>query len=266
MPDEEGGAREIIRYLLAAGLGENVAVARAMASFGAILLCGAATAICGPIGFVGLVVPHLCRSLVGVDNRWLLPFSALGGACLLLAASAPFLTLVALAIKLDSRGPVLYRGARVGRGGQSFEMLKFRSMVTASNGPSSTAQDDPRITRVGRFLRRTSLDELPQLWNVLKGDMSLVGPRPLLIKYLPLYTAEQMRRHEVRPGITGLAQIEGRNQLDWPERFRLDTWYVDNYSLAVDVKCLLRTISKVVRREGIHEQGHVTAREFTGDT
>ena len=160
--------------------------------------------------------------------------------------------------------PVFFRQTRPGLHGKPFEMVKFRTM-TDSRGPDGQLLPDAlRLTPFGRFLRAASLDELPELWNVLKGDMSLVGPRPLLVEYLPLYSADQSRRHEVRPGITGWAQVNGRNALSWDEKFKLDVWYVDHRSLWLDIKILWLTVRKVLVREGISAAGEATMSKFTG--
>lgn len=177
---------------------------------------------------------------------------------------APLMVVLAALIRLQMGSPVIFRQTRPGLGGRPFRMLKFRTMRDVFDTQGHSLPDDQRITRLGSFLRSTSLDELPELWNVLKGDMSLVGPRPLLTEYLPLYSAEQARRHEVRPGITGWAQVNGRNALSWDERFRLDVWYVDNCSLWLDIRILLMTIRKVLAREGISAEGEVTMSRFTG--
>jgi len=177
---------------------------------------------------------------------------------------APVMAATALAIRCTMGGPVLFRQVRPGRGGRLFELVKFRTMTQARDADGQPLPDTQRLTRVGRFLRAASLDELPQLWNVLRGDMSLVGPRPLLVEYLPLYSPEQARRHDVLPGITGWAQVNGRNALDWETRFRLDVWYVDHWSLALDLKILLLTLLRVVRREGIAHEGHATMYKFMG--
>jgi len=171
---------------------------------------------------------------------------------------SPVIAGVGTAVALRLGRPVLFRQQRPGLGGASFELIKFRTM---RNGPGSDAE---RLTSLGRFLRSTSLDELPELWNVLKGDMSLVGPRPLLPQYLELYGERQARRHEVRPGVTGLAQISGRNAVDWDERFELDVQYVEQASLGLDLRILGRTVSSVVRREGISADGEATMEPFTG--
>jgi lipopolysaccharide/colanic/teichoic acid biosynthesis glycosyltransferase len=176
----------------------------------------------------------------------------------------PVIMLTALQIKRKLGSPVLLRQVRPGLRGRPFELVKFRTMREASAPDGSPLPDAERVTPFGSWLRSTSLDELPELWNVLKGDMSLVGPRPLLMEYLPLYSREQARRHEVRPGVTGWAQINGRNALSWEEKFRLDIWYVDNRSFWLDLKILLLTARKVLIREGISAAGEVTMPRFTG--
>jgi sugar transferase EpsL len=177
---------------------------------------------------------------------------------------APVLAACAVAVRLSMGSPVLFRQTRPGLHGVPFTMYKFRTMRDARDRNGDPLPDAERLTRVGNFLRSTSLDELPELWNVLRGDMSLVGPRPLLMQYLPLYSAEQARRHDVRPGITGWAQVNGRNAITWDEKFRLDVWYVDNRSLRLDLQILLRTLRKVAHREGISQAGHVTMEPFRG--
>lgn len=180
-----------------------------------------------------------------------------------LVALSPVLGATALAVRLSMGSPILFRQQRPGLGGQPFGMLKFRTMLPVD--PARGLIDDAsRLTRVGAFLRSTSLDELPELINVLRGDMSLVGPRPLLMDYLDRYTPRQARRHEVRPGITGLAQVSGRNGLSWEERFELDVRYVDSWSLLADAKILLDTVLVVLKREGINAEGQATMSEFTG--
>lgn len=160
--------------------------------------------------------------------------------------------------------PVFFRQTRPGHGGQPFEMIKFRTMTDARGADGQLLPDGERLTPFGRFLRSSSLDELPELWNVFRGDMSLVGPRPLLMEYLPLYSTKQARRHEVRPGITGWAQVNGRNALGWEEKFELDVWYVDNQSLWLDLRILWLTVKKVVVREGISAAGEATMPRFNG--
>ena len=187
---------------------------------------------------------------------------AASGAGLLVLS--PVLLATALAVRVGLGSPILFRQVRPGRDGQPFEMLKFRTMLDARDADGNPLSDAERLTRFGRWLRSTSLDELPELWNVLRGDMSLVGPRPLLMQYLPLYTPEQARRHQARPGITGWAQVNGRNALSWDDKFALDVWYVDNQTFWLDVKILFLTVARVFRREGISQQGEATAAAFTG--
>lgn len=160
--------------------------------------------------------------------------------------------------------PVLFRQTRPGLNGKPFEMIKFRTMTDARDPSGQLLPDAKRLTPFGRFLRSSSLDELPELWNVLKGDMSLVGPRPLLMEYLPLYSPEQARRHLVRPGVTGWAQINGRNALSWDERFKLDVWYVENQTLLLDIKILALTVRKVIARDGVNAAGEATMSKFKG--
>jgi len=186
------------------------------------------------------------------------------GATFGLVLLAPVMLVVALLIRLTMGSPVLFRQVRPGLYGRPFTMYKFRTMLDIRNERGELLPDELRLTPVGRFLRKTSLDELPELFNVLKGDMSLVGPRPLLMDYLDRYTPEQARRHEVKPGITGWAQVNGRNALTWEEKFKLDVWYVDNWSLWLDIKILFMTLVKVFKREGISADGHVTMPEFKG--
>ncbi|MDO8455988.1 MAG: sugar transferase [Burkholderiaceae bacterium] len=181
----------------------------------------------------------------------------------LLVLGLPLLFLI-WKIRRKLGSPVLFRQARPGLHGQPFNMVKFRTMTDARGTDGRLLPDAVRLTAFGRFLRGTSLDELPELWNVLKGDMSLVGPRPLLMEYLPLYSPEQARRHEVRPGITGWAQVNGRNALSWDEKFKLDVWYVDHRSLWLDIKILWFTVRKVLVREGISADGEATMSKFTG--
>jgi lipopolysaccharide/colanic/teichoic acid biosynthesis glycosyltransferase len=177
---------------------------------------------------------------------------------------APLMLVLAVLVRLKLGSPVLFRQTRPGLHGKPFTMFKFRTMTDARDDDGNLLPDDQRLTRFGRFLRETSLDELPELWNVLKGDMSLVGPRPLLMEYLPLYTPEQARRNEVRPGITGWAQVNGRNAISWEDKFRLDVWYVDNHSLWLDLKILFLTVKKVLVREGISADGEATMSKFQG--
>lgn len=185
--------------------------------------------------------------------------SALG-----LVALAPVFVVVAFLIRRKLGSPVFFRQTRPGLSGKPFEMIKFRTMLDATDKHGNPLPDDQRMTPFGSFLRATSLDELPELWNVLKGDMSLVGPRPLLMEYLPLYSKEQFRRHEVRPGVTGWAQVNGRNAISWEDKFKLDVWYVDNQSFWLDLKILFLTVKKVLVRDGISGEGEVTMSKFTG--
>lgn len=176
----------------------------------------------------------------------------------------PMLFVLVLVIRWRLGSPVLFRQQRPGLHGKSFIIYKFRTMTNATDEAGRLLPDSERLTAFGKFLRSTSFDELPELWNVLKGDMSLVGPRPLLMQYLERYTPDQMRRHDMKPGITGWAQIHGRNAISWEEKFALDVWYVDHQSFWLDVKILARTIWKVIYREGISQQGEATMTEFRG--
>ena len=177
---------------------------------------------------------------------------------------APLLLVLAWLVRRRIGAPVLFRQLRPGLHSRPFELLKLRSMREALDERGRPLPDAERLTPFGRFLRASSLDELPELWNVLRGDMSLVGPRPLLMEYLPLYTPEQARRHAVRPGITGWAQVNGRNALSWEEKFRLDVWYVDHRSFRLDLRILLLTLKRVLAREGINAEGEATMARFTG--
>lgn len=190
---------------------------------------------------------------------------------------SPLMLVIAYKIKEEDGGPIIYKQVRVGKDGHHFEMYKFRSMVTNADrlleklkdqnevdGAMFKMKNDPRITQTGHFIRKHSLDELPQLINVLKGDMSLVGPRPLLVDYLQYYNDEQIKRHNVLPGLTGWAQINGRNSITWEEKFKLDLWYVNNYSLKLDIKILFMTIYKVLKRDGINQGMEVTMERFNG--
>jgi lipopolysaccharide/colanic/teichoic acid biosynthesis glycosyltransferase len=177
---------------------------------------------------------------------------------------APVLAAMAVAIRLSMGSPVLFRQVRPGWRSRPFVLVKFRTMRDALGPDGAPLPDGARLSRLGRLLRRMSLDELPQLWNVLKGDISLVGPRPLLMEYLPLYTPEQARRHEVRPGITGWAQVNGRNALDWEQKFQYDVWYVDHWSNGLDLKILALTVCKVVQGEDVSARGDATMPRFRG--
>ena len=185
-------------------------------------------------------------------------------AILALLAFAPLLLAIAAAVRLDMGRPVLFRQRRPGLNGVPFTLLKFRTMRDTRDSTDNLLPDADRLTRLGRFLRSSSLDELPELWNVLKGDMSLVGPRPLLMQYLDRYTSDQARRHEVRPGITGLAQAGGRNALGWQEKFALDVEYVDNCSWRLDVAIFALTVREVLTRRNVNQPGQATAQEFMG--
>jgi len=175
---------------------------------------------------------------------------------------SPVLVVLALLVRITLGSPVLFRQMRPGMQGKPFELYKFRTMNNKCDLEGNLLPDAERLTKFGRLLRSTSIDELPELFNVLKGDMSLVGPRPLLMQYLERYTPEQARRHEVKPGITGWAQVNGRNAITWEEKFKLDVWYVDNVSLLLDVKIILMTIWKIIKREGINQKGQATMEEF----
>lgn len=177
---------------------------------------------------------------------------------------APLLLVLATVVRVKLGSPILFRQERPGLGGNGFVIYKFRTMVDAFDADGNVLPDDERLPAFGRFLRSTSLDELPELLNVLKGDISLVGPRPLMMKYLDRYTPEQARRHEVKPGITGWAQINGRNAVSWEDKFRLDVWYVDNWNLWLDVKIIFKTLWMVVTRQGVTQTGHATVEEFMG--
>jgi sugar transferase EpsL len=181
-----------------------------------------------------------------------------------LVVLVPVLAAAALVVRIKLGSPVLFRQMRPGFQGKPFELYKFRTMTDARGHDGALLPDAARLTRFGQFLRAASLDELPELLNVLKGDMSLVGPRPLLMQYLDRYTLEQARRHEAKPGITGWAQVNGRNALTWEEKFKLDVWYVDNQSFWLDIKIIFMTIWKILKREGINQQGQATMEEFKG--
>ena len=181
-----------------------------------------------------------------------------------LVVLSPVLAITAYKVKKELGSPVLFRQNRPGLHGMPFEMIKFRTMKDATDKEGNALPDSERLTEFGKKLRASSLDELPELWNVLKGDMSLVGPRPLLMEYLPLYSAEQAKRHNVRPGVTGYAQVNGRNSLSWEDKFKLDTWYVEHQSLWLDMKILLKTVKKVIIKDGISADGEATMTKFTG--
>lgn len=182
----------------------------------------------------------------------------------MLAVFSPVSTIVAILIAMRMGFPVFFRQQRPGYRGEPFEVVKFRTMRKAFDAHGLPLSDSERLTPLGKTLRRTSLDEIPQLWNVLRGEMSLIGPRPLLMEYLEQYTPEQMRRHDVKPGITGLAQVSGRNTVPWDEKFKLDVWYVDHWSLWLDLKIIIKTILKVLRAEGVSAKGVATMTKFSG--
>ena len=185
-------------------------------------------------------------------------------ASIALILLSPLYAFVSYKVKKNLGSPVLFRQTRPGLYGKPFEMIKFRSMKDATDKEGNALPDSERLTEFGKKLRASSLDELPELWNVFKGDMSLVGPRPLLMEYLPLYSVEQAKRHNVRPGVTGYAQVNGRNSLSWEDKFKLDTWYVEHQSLWLDMKILLKTVKKVIIKDGISADGEATMTKFTG--
>ena len=182
----------------------------------------------------------------------------------LLVILMPFMAVIAVMIRLRLGSPVIFTQQRPGLYGKPFVIFKFRTLTDKRDVHGALLPDDQRMTRFGTLLRKLSLDELPELWNVLKGDMSLVGPRPLLMQYLDRYSPDQFRRHDIRPGITGWAQVNGRNHLSWEKKFELDIWYVDNHSTLLDLKILVKTVIQVFRRDGISQHGHATAAEFMG--
>ena len=181
-----------------------------------------------------------------------------------LVVLSPVYAVTAYKVKKNLGSPVIFRQTRPGKDGTPFEMIKFRTMIDAHDKEGNPLPNEQRFTQFGNFLRSSSIDELPELWNVIKGDMSLVGPRPLLLEYMPLYTDEQNRRHYLRPGITGYAQVNGRNAISWDQKFALDTWYVDNQSLWLDIKILFKTVKKVLIKDGVNAGENVTMTRFTG--
>jgi len=187
------------------------------------------------------------------------------GSLLGFAILSPLFLIIPVIIKLNSKGLIFFKQNRPGENEKIFSLYKFRTMKELKDEHRDLIPEGDRITKIGRFLRRLSLDEIPELWNVLKGDMSLVGPRPLLVEYLERYTPEQARRHEVKPGITGWAQVNGRNAITWEEKFKYDVWYVDNWSLWLDIKIIFITIFKVIKGEGISHPGQATMEKFQGD-
>ena len=182
-----------------------------------------------------------------------------------LILSLPFLITIAILIKTNLKGSVIFKQKRAGKNNKIFYIYKFKTMKNIKDKNGNLLPDEERLTKIGRFLRRISLDELPELLNALKGDMSIVGPRPLLVEYLDRYTPEQARRHEVKPGITGWAQVNGRNALTWEDKFNHDVWYVDNSSLWLDIKIIFMTVKNVLREEGINQPGHATMEKFKGN-
>ena len=186
------------------------------------------------------------------------------GSIFLLMALLPILLMAMLVVRLKMGAPVFFRQQRPGKDGRPFEMIKLRSMLGTVDSKGEPLPDDKRLTRLGKFLRSTSIDEFPALWNVIKGEMSLVGPRPLLMEYLPLYNDQQNQRHDVKPGITGWAQVNGRNAISWEDKFELDVWYVENRSLLLDLKILFLTVWKVFKRDGISAPGQATQSKFLG--
>lgn len=187
-----------------------------------------------------------------------------GVAAVAIFMLSPLFLVLPVVIRMTMGSPAIFAQQRPGKGGRIFTIYKYRTMTDARDHTGSLLPDEDRLTPFGQLLRKLSIDELPQLWNVLKGDLSLVGPRPLLVRYLPRYTPEQARRHEVTPGITGWAQVNGRNALSWEEKFELDVWYVDNWSLWLDLKILFMTIGKVLRRDNVNASTNVTMPEFLG--
>ncbi|MGR0306252.1 sugar transferase [Acinetobacter beijerinckii] len=185
-------------------------------------------------------------------------------ASIALVLLSPLYFYVAHKVKKHLGSPVLFRQVRPGLHGKPFEMIKFRTMKDALDEQGNPLPDSERLTSFGKMLRSTSLDEMPELWNVIKGDMSIVGPRPLLMEYLPLYNTDQAKRHNVRPGMTGHAQVNGRNAISWEQKFKLDTWYVENRSLSLDLKIMLQTVKKVIAKDDISEAGEATMSKFTG--
>ena len=209
-------------------------------------------------------IPSCSASLVFASTKRMKRLLDLVASLALLVLLSPVMIAVAIGVRLEVGSPVLFRQVRPGLHARPFTIVKFRTMRDVAPGEESVDRDEQRLTGFGRWLRTTSLDELPELWNVLRGEMSLVGPRPLLMRYLPLYSPQQMRRHEVRPGLTGWAQVNGRNALSWDEKFALDVWYVDHRTLLLDLRILAQTFVAVLRREGISHENSATMPEFTG--
>ena len=199
-----------------------------------------------------------------IYRRLIKPLIDALAACIGLLLLSPFFILITLALSASNAGKPFFFQARPGKNERIFKVIKFKTMNDKEDKQGNLLPDAQRLTSLGRFIRKTSLDEIPQLLNVLKGDMSLVGPRPLLVKYLPLYTETQNRRHKVKPGITGWAQVNGRNAISWEEKFKYDVWYVDHQSFGLDLKTLFKTLKKVIKSEGINTQGQATTKPFTG--
>lgn len=209
----------------------------------------------------------MCLKQIVIDLEWVMLFKRLFDiifSLLALILILPFILIITLIIYFKLGAPIFFTQNRVGKYGTIFKMIKFRSMLPSKNKAGNLLSDEERLTIFGKVLRSTSIDELPELANVLKGDMSLIGPRPLLIEYLPLYTDRQMKRHNVLPGITGWAQINGRNSIDWTHKFELDLWYVEHWSLLLDVQIFFKTIVKIFKRDGINQQGNATVERFNG--
>jgi undecaprenyl phosphate N,N'-diacetylbacillosamine 1-phosphate transferase len=208
----------------------------------------------------------LSNKVSGVYVSIVKPFFDRATAFVVLIVASPLLVLSIILLWFANKGNIWFLQERPGKDGKIFRVFKFKTMTDERDAEGNLLPDDKRLTAIGKFVRKTSLDELPQMINVLKGDMSIVGPRPLLVEYLPLYNEQQRRRHEVKPGITGWAQVNGRNTLDWPERFAYDVWYVDNISFALDIKILFLTIVKVFKAEGVSSGTSVTMEKFRGNT
>lgn len=183
-------------------------------------------------------------------------------AVIMIIILSPVMIVTAILIKFTSKGSILFKQKRPGKYGKIFTVYKFRTMITTTTKKGKTLNDVERMTKLGKFLRKTSIDELPQLFNIIKGDMSFIGPRPLLVRYLPYYTKQQRRRHEVKPGISGWAQVNGRNAISWEQKFKLDVWYVDNISFKLDLKIFFMTIAKIFKREGINNSKEITMTYF----
>jgi undecaprenyl phosphate N,N'-diacetylbacillosamine 1-phosphate transferase len=208
----------------------------------------------------------LSNKVSGVYISIVKPFFDKVTALAVLIVASPLLVLSVILLGFANKGSIWFLQERPGKDGKIFRVLKFKTMTDERDAQGNLLPDDKRLTAIGKFVRKTSLDELPQMINVLKGDMSIVGPRPLLVEYLPLYNQQQRRRHEVKPGITGWAQVNGRNALDWPERFACDVWYVDHISFALDIKILFLTVVKVFKAEGVSSGTSVTMEKFRGNT